>query len=335
LSKLDDLYRLHRLLDGRRTGLSRAVLTSEYSFSRSTLTRLIANLRERLGAPLIHDSERGGYRYDTADGSHALPGLWFTPAELHALVTLKHLLANLEPGLLDDHLRPLQTRIDKLLDSNHLGAGEAAQRIRILAAAARQKNLRHFQTIAGAVLQRRRLKIDYYNRERDETSTREISPQRLAHYRDNWYLDAWCHNKKGLRIFAVECIRAAMPLDNAAKAIAESTLNRELASAYGIFAGLPVATAVLRFIPKRARWVADEIWHPQQQSRWMEDGRYELAVPYSDDRELLMDILKYGAEVEVIAPEALRDAVKNQLDMAAGQYRGGHGAGSGFEPGRR
>jgi len=188
VSKFDELYRLHRLLDGRRTGLPRSVLINEHGFSRSTLARLIADLRDRLGAPLIHDSERGGYRYDTADGSHALPGLWFTPAELHALVTLKHLLANLEPGLLDDHLRPLQTRIDKLLGSNHLGAGEAAQRIRILAAAARQKNLRHFQTVTGAVLQRSRIKIDYYNRERDETSTREISPQRLAHYRDNWYV---------------------------------------------------------------------------------------------------------------------------------------------------
>lgn len=333
LSKLDELYRLHRLIDGRRTGIPRAALTSVHGFSRSTLTRLIADLRDRLGAPLIHDSERGGYRYDTADGSHALPGLWFTPTELQALVTLKHLLANLEPGLLDDHLRPLQARIDKLLASQHLGAGEAAQRIRILAAAARQKNLRHFQTIAGAVLQRRRLKIDYYNREHDEISTREISPQRLAHYRDNWYLDAWCHDKKGLRIFAVECVRAAVPLGKSAKAIAESTLNRELASAYGIFAGLPVATAVLRFTPKRARWVADEIWHPQQQSRWLEDGRYELTVPYSDDRELLMDILKYGAEVEVVAPEVLREAVRNQLDVAAGQYRCGKAASSGFEPG--
>ncbi|MBN8766826.1 MAG: WYL domain-containing protein [Thiobacillus sp.] len=329
MSKLDELYRLHRLLDGRRTGLPRSVLIDEHGFSRSSLTRLIADLRDRLDAPLIHDRERGGYRYDTADGSHALPGLWFTPAELHALFTLKHLLANLAPGLLDDHLRPLQARLDKLLESQHLGAGEAAQRIRLLSIASRRKNPRHFQTVAHAVLQRHRIRIDYYNRERDETSTREISPQRLAHYRDNWYLDAWCHDKKGLRIFAVECIRTATPLGKAAKTVAESTLNRELASAYGIFAGLPVATAVLRFTPKRARWVADEIWHPQQQSRWLEDGRYELAVPYSDDRELLMDILKYGAEVEVVAPEKLREAVRNQLDVAAGQYRRGNATGSG------
>lgn len=90
----------------------------------------------------------------------------------------------------------MQTRIDQLLQSKHLGAGEAAQRVRLLSIASRRKNPRHFQSLAHAVLQRHRLTIDYYNREHDQTSTREISPQRLAHSRDNWYLDAWCHDKK-------------------------------------------------------------------------------------------------------------------------------------------
>lgn len=333
MSKLDEIYRLHRLLDGRRTGISRAVLIGGHGFARSTLARLIADLRDKLGAPLVHDPDRGGYRYDTADGRHLMPGLWFTADELLALVTLKHLLASLEPGLLDDHLRPLQSRIDKLLASQHLGAGEAAQRIRLLSIASRRKNPRHFQTIAGAVLQRQRLRIDYYARDRDTTSSREISPQRLAHYRDNWYLDAWCHDKKGLRIFAIECIRAVEPLSKPAKSIAEATLNRELASSYGIFAGQPLATAVLRFTEKRARWVAEETWHPQQQSQWLADGRFELRVPYSDARELLMDILKYGPDVEVTEPEALRESVRNLLKMAANQYGCGESAGSDSEPG--
>lgn len=333
MSKLDELYRLHRLLDGRRTGIPRADLIGTHGFARATLGRLIADLRNKLNAPLIHDKERGGYRYDTSDGRHLLPGLWLTSDELLALVTLKHLLTNLEPGLLDDHLRPLQIRIDSLLAGQHLGAGEAPQRIRILGMAARRKNPLHFQVVAGAVLQRHRLKIDYYNRERDETSSREISPQRLAHYRDNWYLDAWCHEKKGLRIFAVECIRAVEPLTKSAKVVADATLNRELASSYGIFAGLPHATAVLRFTAKRARWVADETWHPQQQSNWLDDGRFELRVPYSDPRELIMDILKYGSDVEVAAPADLRDEVKNQLESAASQYRCGDVAGSSSEPG--
>ena len=320
MSRLDDLYRLHRLLDGRRTAMSRQSLLDDLEISRSKLTRLVADLRDRIGAPLVFDQEHGGYRFDSADGRYHLPGLWFTGEELHALVSLNHLLRTLQPGLLDHLLAPIRARLEHILQTAHLGGGEAHKRIRILSMAARAKDMRHFQTVAGAVLQRKRLSIQYYNRERDQTRTREISPQRLTHYRDNWYLDAWCHQKKALRTFAIECIRHATVLAKIAKSVPEATLDRELASAYGIFAGVPVATAVLRFSADRARWVADETWHPEQQSRWLDDGRYELSVPYSHDTELVMDVLKHGAEVEVIAPEALKQAVKKQLDQARSQY---------------
>lgn len=320
MSKPDDLYRLHRLLDGRRSTISRQTLIDELEISRSKLTRLITDLRNKLGAPLIFDAAHSGYRYDTADGRHPLPGLWLTSAELHALITLNQLLQTLQPGLLDSALAPIRTRIDALLQTEHLGSGEAHKRIRILAMAARAKDLRHFQIVAGAVLQRKRLIIEYYNRDRSQTSAREISPQRLTHYRDNWYLDAWCHQKKDLRIFAVECIRQATTLEKTTKTLPDATLNRQLASAYGIFAGQPVATAILCFTAHRARWVADETWHPEQQSRWLEDGRYELSIPYSHDKELIMDILKYGPDVEVSAPDALKAAVKIQLDRARSQY---------------
>ena len=287
---------------------------------RSTLTRLIADLSDKLGAPLVFDREPGGYRYDTADGRHHLPGLWFSSEELAALITLNQLLQNLQPGLLDEHLAPLRSRVEQILATEHLGSGEAHQRIRILAMASRARDMKHFQAVAGAVLQRKRLVIHYYNRERDELTVREVSPQRLAHYRDNWYLDAWCHKQKGLRIFAVECIRHAETLDKPARNISKTALDKELAASYGIFAGKPAAIAVLRFTPKRARWVADETWHPQQQSRWLEDGRFELTIPYADPRELVMDILKYGADVEVVAPDELRKDIKNLLDEAGRQY---------------
>jgi len=287
---------------------------------RSTLTRLIADLRDKLGAPLVFDKEHGGYRYDTADGRHHLPGLWFSSEELAALVTLNRLLQTLQPGLLDEHLNPLRARVEQILATEHLGGGEAQQRIRILSMAARARDMKYFQTVAGAVLQRKRLSIHYYNRERDELTQREVSPQRLAHYRDNWYLDAWCHKQKGLRIFAVECIRHADALDKPARNIPEAELDKELAASYGIFAGESTATAILRFTQKRARWVADEIWHPHQQSCWLDDGRYELAIPYSDPRELIMDLLKYGADVEVVGPSALRKEIAACLQAAIGQY---------------
>ena len=240
-------------------------------------------MRDRLGAPLIFDQEHSGYRFDTADGRFELPGLWFTGEELHALVSLDHLLQRLQPGLLDHLLAPIRARLERILQTEHLGGGEAQKRIRILAMAGRAKNMRHFQTVAGAVLQRRRLSIEYYNRGRDQTGKREISPQRLTHYRDNWYLDAWCHEKKALRIFSVECIRHASVLTKTAKNVADASLNRELASAY-VSSRASLSTAVLRFTAYRARWVADETWHGATIA--LAGGRrYELSVPYSRDTE--------------------------------------------------
>jgi predicted DNA-binding transcriptional regulator YafY len=193
--------------------------------------------------------------------------------------------------------------------------------VRILRMTGRNVALECFQTVAGALLQRNCLHISYHGRGNDETSQREISPQRLIHYRDNWYLDAYCHTRNALRSFAVERITAAKALPQRCRDVPEKQLDAHYASSYGIFAGEPKHTAVLRFTPERARWVADEHWHPQQQSLLLGNGSYELRIPYSDSRELVMDILKHGADVEVISPESLRNAVTEHLQNALGRYR--------------
>ena len=155
----------------------------------------------------------------------------------------------------------------------------------------------------------------------DRETERVISPQRLVHYRDNWYVDAWCHLRKDLRSFAVDAIRAAEPLDERAKEIPKAELDDYLKGGYGIFAGKKVAWAKLKFSPLAARWVATQNWHSKQKGELEKDGSYCLSLPYSDDRELVMDILKYGPDVEVLEPEALRKRVAGQLGAAAKLYR--------------
>ena len=97
-------------------------------------------------------------------------------------------------------------------------------------------------------------------------------------------------------------------------------LNEELASSYGIFTGKADKVATLRFSPERARWVAGEIWHPSQKASFDAAGYYLLEIPYRDHRELMMDILKHGSDVEVLSPKELRDAVASALAEAAGKY---------------
>jgi hypothetical protein len=177
-----------------------------------------------------------------------------------------------------------------------------------------------FQVLASAILQRHKLRFTYHSRSKDERTQRTVSPQRLTRYRDNWYLDALDHGRKGLRSFAVDRVTGASKLDEKAEEVAKDALDEHFASSYGIFGGRSNKTAVLVFSRERARWVADERWHPKQAGQFLTDDRYELRIPYRDPRELIMDILRHGAEVEVVAPEALRDEVAGQLRRALEAY---------------
>jgi predicted DNA-binding transcriptional regulator YafY len=236
---------------------------------------------------------------------------------MRALLTMQHLLANLDTGgLLGPHVEPLMKRLNQLLGTGTDHAADLARRIRVLTLGARQLHLAHFQAVGGALLQRRRLSITYHGRGRDQGSEREVSPQRLIHYRDNWYLDAWCHWRRALRSFSVDAIREVRVLAAAAIDRPEAELDANLGSGYGIFAGQKVQWAALRFTPERARWVASETWHPSQRGRFDSEGHWLLDLPYADPRELVMDILRHSPEVEVLGPESLRDEVRQRLEQA-------------------
>lgn len=312
-------YKLHNLLKSHRHPISRRDIELRLECAPATAKRMIRKLRDH-DAPI--ESVRGqGYRY-TAGTAFELPGLWFSPSELVSLLVAQRLLADAEPGLLAGELAPLRQKLERLLNAEHLGGGELSRRVRILRMAGRGVG-QHFEPVVLALVQRRRITVAYRSRTYDRSTERTISPQRLVRYRDNWYLDAWCHLRKGLRSFAVERIERAQPLVIPAREIADRALDRHFAASYGIFAGKPTAVAVLRFSAAHARWVADEEWHPQQQGRYLADGCYELRVPYSHPQELVMDVLRHGEHVEVMAPSALRDEVSCRLRAASGLYANG------------
>jgi len=321
MDRFDRIFELNRIFQSARYPVSRQRLEEVLECSRATVKRLIEEMRLYLNAPIVYDRKLNGYRYDSAEGEmYELPGLWFNASELQALLAVQQLLEGVQPGLLEGHLQPLRRRIDQLLSRQRFGGEPISRRIRLLRAAARPAGP-YFSMLTGALASRHRLHLCYYNRGADRLSEREVSPLRLTHYRDNWYLDAWCHLRQGLRTFALDAIREARELERPALEVAEAVLERHFNGAYGIFSGEARQQAVLRFSPQRARWVAEESWHPRQQGRWLEDGGYELVVPYSQPEELVMDLLKYGPEVEVVAPEALREAVVRRLVEALERYR--------------
>ena len=324
MNQTERYYKIDQLLHDRRL-VSFATLMEELGISKATLKRDLAYLRDRLNAPIIYDRDLGGYRFDhttpKVGAQYELPGLWFSAEEIHALLTMQHLLVNLDTGgMLGPHIKPLLSRLTSLLGTADNPAEEIVKRIHIETVGAREFHLDNFQAVGSALLRRKRLLIDYLSKGKGERSEREVSPQRLVHYRHNWYLDAWCHVRNDLRAFAVDSIQRAEILEKRAKDVSEKMLTEVLGAGYGIFSGKDVCWATLRFSPARSRWVASERWHPEQKGHYREDGQYELIVPYSSDPELLMDILKYGADCTVVTPPELKARVTEEIRKMVKAY---------------
>ena len=119
MDRTERFYKIDQLINERKL-VPFKDLQDELEVSRATLKRDLEYMRNRLNAPIIWDRDAGGYRFDkvapSVGGQYELPGLWFNSSEVHALLTMQHLLANVDPGgILTPHIQPLMARLNALL----------------------------------------------------------------------------------------------------------------------------------------------------------------------------------------------------------------------------
>jgi predicted DNA-binding transcriptional regulator YafY len=355
--KIERVTLLHRVLKAARMGRTIDELEAELGVSRATVYRDLDFLREVLGAPLnVDDQRRWRYARDE-QAPFELPGLWLNAEELYALVLTRQIVEGTkkaphlhsvtssislasatqqtsssqqgsvdvagadeyedrDESLLGASLAAAQNRIEKLLGEKAVNL----KRLRVLRHNHRRVDERVFRSIAAATLERRPLRFGYRARSTDEPTTRTVHPQRLVHYRDNWYLDAFDDTREALRSFALDRVSDVKLLEGAAKELQDSELDAALTTGYGIFSGAARNTATILFSAHAARWAAEERWHTQQLGKFLNDGRFELKVPYSNGRELLMDVLRYGPDAEITAPIALREQMRSLLTLTSESY---------------
>lgn len=318
LDRLDKIVRLAR----RRSGVNMEDLKDELEVSLASVKRDIEFLRDRMRCPIIWDRNKQRYFIlELPDGGRfELPGLWFDASEVFALLMMLDLVEGVQPGLLEEHLNPMRHRLRSILTAGGKSAKDIERKVKLIHFAPRKVQPKHFTVVATALLEGNRLVLHYLRRDKEEHTERVISPLQLVHYRDNWVLDAWCHMRGGLRSFALEAIEDISIVQEPSIEVSREDMREHFQSGYGIFAGKAVHRAVMRFTPKRAQWVSLETWHPDQTDRWLDDGSYVLEVPYSNDEELVMDLMRYGPEVEVLAPPELRERVHAVLCAAARKY---------------
>lgn len=320
MDKWERFRALQKLLESHRQPMPLKTLAERLECDPATIKRLVAEFRNKYDAPIA--SSRAGYAWrPRPDQRFELPGTWLGQPELLALMVLDNALATLGSRVMEREFTALRKKVQQLLKTDAVDGGDFVKRLRVVSSRQRLAPLPFFSELVLALQQRRQLQFDYYSRSRDSAEQRTVSPQRLVLYRDNWYLDGWCHTRQALRTFALDAVRDCQRLSQPAIDLPETELDSHFSRSFGIFSGAPTALAELCFSAEAARWVQAERWHPDQEQQWLADGRLLLKVPYANPTELLRDVLAWGEHAEVLAPPTLRQQLRQSLQHALAHYR--------------
>lgn len=316
MSQNERIYKIDQLLSNH-TYVTIPEFLERLEISLATFKRDIAYMRDRLNAPIDFNRDLGGYQMTKQNqfgDRYELPGLWFTSEEIYALITMQQLLQNLDgSGLLGGHIKPLLSRLQMILNQDGQVLEDIEQRIKVKNVGYRKFQIEHFPLIATATIKSQKINIIYQARSTDTETQRMVSPQRINYYKGNWYLEAWCHVRNGMRVFSMDCINAVELLNESCEKVDKEILELS-EKTYGIFSGADIQWAKLKFNATAARWIKAEIWHPDQKLTLLEDGSLILEVPYSDQTEMVMDILRHGSNLKVLAPSSLKEKLVETLN---------------------
>jgi predicted DNA-binding transcriptional regulator YafY len=294
------------------------VLAEHFGLSVRTAGRDIDAMRHHLGAPLRYDAAKRGYYY--ADNSFELPYLHASQEELLAVLLARNLLAHTAGGHISRAIQSFskkmfsaaadlgltETRLDEAFSATWYGYSPTRADI--------------FQQVADGLLQERLISFSYTSPRTGKTTDRQCEPHHLQHYMGSWVLIGWCRLRFDWRKFFLSRMSAVKVSPKTFHPRPRQEWHHLLDGAFGIFQGREKDEVVLRFVPQRARWIREQVWHPRQRIMEHEDGSLDLVIPVADFREIKLRILQYGSDVQVIAPETLRDQIAAEIDKMAAIY---------------
>ncbi|MEW6670500.1 MAG: WYL domain-containing protein [Thermodesulfobacteriota bacterium] len=310
------------------------ILAEKFEITRKTAQRDIEFMRDRMRAPLVYVAQQRGYEYE--DKSYELPGLWINEDELGALLISSRLASTIPDRRVKSSLKAfLQQIVSFHSFEAPLTLDELGEKISVKNIEYARVDENIFQKVVDALFFQKALEIDYYSPHKDEATRRAIFPLHLLQYMGSWHVIAHCSLRGELRDFALSRIRRLKPVQHPMMPrIATGSIKDYIRKNFGILSSNASLTVCLKFRPEITAWISEQIWHAEQIQDIGPDGSLCLTFPAADVREVKREVLKFGAQVEVLAPAGLRKEVKKEIRKMADIYTEENHSRPG-KPGRR
>jgi len=170
-----------------------------------------------------------------------------------------------------------------------------------------------FDSLKNAVINEQTISFAYSS-SYGETANREANPLKLVFKSKSWYLQAFCLQKNDYRTFKVNRMRNVKILPGTfdKKAFQNPEIEQSDYQSHYLI------EVKLYFEPHVAYRVYDEF--DEQYITKNEDGSYIVVMNLPNDYWLYDYILSFGAAVEVMEPQSVRDEILVQADRIKNKY---------------
>ncbi|BBO79953.1 WYL domain-containing protein [Desulfosarcina ovata subsp. sediminis] len=286
-------------------------LAERFELSSKTAQRCIDAMRDRFGAPLEYHPSKRGYYY--LDDSLELPHFQIGQEEILSLLLARRLLSSTSGGFISRDIERFSRKLITEAGGLGLAPGDIDRIFSATWTGHAPVSAATFQLISHSLIASRRLRFAYRSPVADQPITRTVEPHHLQYYMASWVLTARCLLRGGWRKFYLSRMDALHLTDETFTPRPADQWRHCMEGAFGIFQGEKTIDVVLHFSPFRAGWIREQCWHPAQQMVPLDDGGLELRLPVADFREIKMKILQFGADVVVVAPEALRSEIVDEI----------------------
>ncbi|MGC0364157.1 proteasome accessory factor C [Rhodococcus sp. 27YEA15] len=170
-------------------------------------------------------------------------------------------------------------------------------------------------TVRSALVDQRALRLTYYSASRDAVSERVVDPVRIVLVDNYSYLQGWCRQAEGVRLFRFDRIDNATELDEPSDPPLHALDEDSSLELFGTDGSLPRARL---FIARSCVWMLDN--YSMDVDVVHDDGSVEAVMNYGTLEWMSRLVLGFGDGVRVLEPAELASEVRRLAHQALDAY---------------
>lgn len=314
-------WRIVRAIEATSSGLTVAELAKREGIGVRTIYRDLIALQQA-GFPLYSARIERAQRWAFVDTYKFRIPTPFTLTELMSLHLYRDLLRVFRGTPFYDSLEGLFKKVQATIPPDVLGYLDRIQSVFSVGIRPYTEygQIREIlRQVGRAAVEHRRIEMSYHSLRRSEPVLRKVDPYKVWFFDGTMYLIGHCHLSGEVRMFVLDRIKMLTVTEERFEPPRDFDLDTFMSHSFKVMHD-ELHAVKIRISPGWARWVGEKIWHESQRAQRQPDGSLILSFRVAGLEEIKRWVLSLGAEAVVLEPEALRDAVVDELSRTTRHY---------------